>query len=135
MLSNDFAFYYIGGLRLNWSLGGLYTLKNQKQLSALGRRTLDVQKETFLFNTRIAQKQYNAEIAKLMELIWTDERIIALRTSVKNAAGAQLENGVLSAHDYLTQVNAEDQARQARILHRVQMLQAGYNYQNLNGNP
>ena len=63
-----------------------------------------------------------------------DDAIIALRESVKNAAGAQLENGVLSAHDFITQVDAEDQARQSLILHRIELLQAQFNYQNTTGN-
>jgi outer membrane protein TolC len=134
MLSNNFAFYGIGGIRLSWNFGGLYTEKNQKRLSDLGRRTLDIEKETFLFNTGVTQKQFNAEIVKWLELTRTDDRIIVLRTSVKNAASAQLENGVLSIHDYLTQVNAEDQARQNQILHRMRLLEAEYNYQNLTGN-
>ena len=134
MLSNDFALYSIGGLRLNWNLGSLYTLKNQKQLIDINRKTIDVQKETFLFNTSITQKQQNAELAKYLELLKKDESIVALRESVKNAAAAQLENGVLSAHDYITQVIAEDQARQNLILHNIQMLQAQYNYQNTTGN-
>ncbi|MDR3716415.1 MAG: TolC family protein [Puia sp.] len=133
MLSNDFALYYIGGLRLNWNLGGLYTLKNQKRISELGRRTQDVDKETFIFNTGISQRQFREDIVQFEELGRTDDRIIGLRNSVKNAAAAQLANGVLSAHDYLTQVDAEDQARENRILHRVQLLQAEYNYKNLMG--
>ncbi|OIR14159.1 outer membrane efflux protein [mine drainage metagenome] len=134
MLSNDFALYSIGGLRLNWNLGSLYTFKNQKQLIDINRKTIDVQKETFLFNTNIVQKQQNAELAKYLELLKKDESIIALRESVKNAAAAQLENGVLSAHDYITQVISEDQARQNFILHSIQLLQAQYNYQNTTGN-
>lgn len=134
MLSNDFALYSIGGLRLNWNLGSLYTLKNQKQLIDVNRKTIDVQKETFLFNTNIIQKQQHAELAKYLELLKKDESIIALRESVKNAAAAQLENGVLSTHDYITQVIAEDQSRQNFILHNIQFLQAQYNYQNTTGN-
>jgi hypothetical protein len=95
---------------------------------------LDVQKETFLLNTGITQKQQTADMAKYRELIKKDEGIIALRASVKNAASAQLENGVLSAHDYLTQVNAEDQARQNLILHQVQLLLSEFNYQSTTGN-
>jgi outer membrane protein TolC len=133
-LSNDFAWYYIGGLRLSWNLGSWYTLKNQKELLAINRNTLDIQKETFLFNTNITQKQQHTDISKYIELIKKDDAIITLRESVKNAAGAQLENGVLSAHDYVTQVDAEDQARQNLILHRVQLLQARYNFQNTTGN-
>lgn len=134
LLSNDFAWYYIGGLRMNWNFGSLYTMKNQKQLIDINKKTLDIQKETFLFNTHIAQKQNNAEIEKYLELAKKDDAIIALRESVKNAASAQLENGVLSAHDYINEVISEDQARQNLILHQVQLLQAQYNYQNTVGN-
>jgi len=133
-LSNDFALYYITGIRLSWNLGSLYTLKNQRQILNINKQTLDIQKENFVFNTTISQKQGNADINKYGELIKKDDEIISLRESVKNAASAQLENGVLSAHDYLTEVDAEDQARQNKILHEVQLLQSQYSYQVLTGN-
>lgn len=133
-LDNNFAGYYIGGLRLSWNLGGIYTLKNQRRMLDINRQTLDVQKETFLFNTTLTQKQQNADISKYQQLLKTDDQIIAMRESVKKAASAQLENGVLSAHDYITQVDAEDQARQNRILHEIQLLQDQYSYQNTTGN-
>jgi len=133
-LDNNFAWYYEGGLRLSWNLGALYTLKNQKQLMDIGQKTLDVQKETFLFNTSLTQKQQNAQISKYQDLVKTDDEIIRIRQSVKTAAAAQLENGVLSAHDYINEVNAEDQARQNRILHEMQLLQEQYSYQNTIGN-
>ena len=93
-----------------------------------------MQKETFLFNTNLTQKQQDSDIGKYIELVKKDDAIIGLRESVKKAASAQLENGVLSAHDYLTEVNSEDQARQNRILHQMQLLQAQYTYQNTTGN-
>jgi len=133
-LSNNFAFYYIGGLRMNWNLGSWYTLKNQRLILDLDRKTLDVQKETFLFNTILSQKQENTEIRKYSDLIKTDNQIIALRTSVKNAASAQLENGVLDAHEYLSHVNAEDVSRRLLILHQMELLLAQYNYQYITGN-
>ncbi|WP_307427402.1 TolC family protein [Chryseobacterium sp. MDT2-18] len=133
-LSNDFSWYYIGGLRLNWDLGGLYTLQNQKKILALNKETLDIQKETFLFNTKISQKQQRASIEKYAELFKKDDAIIALLESVKKAAAAQLENGVLSAHDYINEVNAENKARQTRILHEIKLLQDQYNYQSTTGN-
>ena len=133
MLSNNFQGYFIGGLRLNWNFGSLYTLKNQEHLLDINKQTLDVNKETFLFNTKMAQKQQSGDVAKYRELLKNDDAIIALRQSVKNAASAQLENGVLSTHDYINEVNAEDQARQNKILHEMQLLQAQFNYQNTVG--
>ena len=133
MLSNNFQGYFIGGIRLNWNFGSLYTLKNQEHLLDINKQTLDVNKETFLFNTKMAQKQQNGDVRKYRELLKNDDAIIALRQSVKNAASAQLENGVLSTHDYINEVNAEDQARQNKILHEMQLLQAQFNYQNTMG--
>lgn len=134
LLKTDFAFYYTGGLRLNWSLSNLYTYKNDKLISTINRNDLDVQKETFLFNTRITLKQQSADVAKYTALLSEDNDIIVLRASVKNAAAAQLANGVITSHDYITQLNAEDQARQSFILHEIQLLQAEYNYQTTSGN-
>ncbi len=100
----------------------------------INKKSLDIEKETFLFNTKVAQQQQDASLEKYKGLIQKDDAIIALRASVKKAANAQLENGVLSAHDYINEVNAEDQARQNKILHEMQLLQAQYSYQNTMGN-
>jgi outer membrane protein TolC len=129
MLSNDFEAYYIGGVRLSWSLGGLYTLKKEKAILENSRRTIGLQRETFLFNTNLTSRQQHADITRLQELMISDDEIITLRTSVKKAAAAQLENGVITSNDYLREVNAEDQARQTRILHEIQWLLAQYNHQ------
>lgn len=134
LLKTDFSFYYIGGVRLNWSLSSFYTLKNDKRISALSRKNIDAQKETFLFNTHVTLKQQSAETVKYTALIAKDNDIVTLRTSVKTAAAAQLANGVITSHDYITQVDAEDQARQSLILHQIQLLQAQYNYQTTSGN-
>ncbi len=100
----------------------------------INKNSQDIQKETFIFNTKISQLQQNENVQKYDSLLDKDDAIIDLRASVKKAAYAQLENGVLSAHDYITQVNAEDQARQTKILHEMQLLQAQYSYQNIVGN-
>ena len=133
-LKNEFAFYYLGGIRLNWSFNGLYTQKKEKELVELNRRSVDIQKETFLLNTRTALGQQKAEMDKLQELINTDNAIILLRVTVKEAAKAQLDNGVITANDYLREVTAEDQARQSLIAHQLQLLQAQINYKNISGN-
>jgi outer membrane protein TolC len=48
---------------------------------------------------------------------------------VKKASLAQLENGIITADDYLRVVTEEDQARQSLIIHQIQLLQAQINYQ------
>jgi outer membrane protein TolC len=132
-LNNEFALFYTTGVRLNWSFGGWYTQKKEKQLIDINNKFIGIQKKTFLLNTNTALKQQDAEINKLQQLLAKDNEIIALRISIKEAAAAQLENGVITSNDYLREVNAEDQARQSLIAHTVQLLQAQINYQTISG--
>jgi len=133
MLDDQFDFFYTGGVKLNWSLSGLYTQKKEKQLVKINQQVVDIQKETFLLNINTQLKQQQSEIEKLDQLITSDKEIIELRKNVKDAAKAQLENGVITANDYLREVNAEDQARQMLISHGLQLLQAKINYQTISG--
>ncbi len=133
MLLNEFDLYYIGGIRFNWSLGGLYTKKKEKEQVAINKKMIEVQKETFLLNTYSQLKQQKAEIDKLRQLLDSDKQIVELRKTVTAAAQAQLENGVITANDYLKEINAEDQARQLQITHEVQLIQAQINYQTILG--
>jgi len=127
-LENDFAFFYTAGVRFNWAFGGLYTKKKDRQLIDIGIRSVDIQKETFLLNIKTVLRQQLDEANKYASLIEKDKAIISLREKVKEAAKAQLENGVITANDYLREVNAEDQARQSFITHQVQELQSQVNY-------
>jgi len=133
MLSPDLSPYYITGLRLNWSLTSFYTTSRERQLLTINQGMIDTQRDAFVFNTQLTQKQQGADIARLQQLVSTDDEIIALRTAVKTAAQSQLTNGVITINDFLREVNAEDQARQSKILHETQLLMAQYAYQTTTG--
>jgi outer membrane protein TolC len=134
MLSNDLNFFYLGGLRLNWSLSNFYTSRKEKEILGFNQSSMDLQKETFLFNTNLAVKQQFNEVAKIEALINTDSQIIELRENIKTTAQSQLLNGVISASDYVTFLNAEDQARQNLLLHQTQLLMVLYNNRTTTGN-
>ena len=133
-LRNEFVFYGVGGVRFSWLLTNFYTNKTDKLILENNRRSVDIQKESFLFNTNISGTQDQSEIAKLKELISTDDAIIALRTNVKNTSNAQLENGVKMPADYVRDINLESQSRQNLALHQVQLLYAQYRLKTTLGN-
>ena len=132
-LKNEFAFFYTTGIRLNWNFGGFYTRQNDKKLVAINQQAIVLQKDIFLLTTSTQLKQQQAEVDKLQQLIAADKEIIDLRIKVKDAAKAQLENGVITANDYLREINAEDQSRQSLITHQVLLLQAQINFQTISG--
>jgi outer membrane protein len=134
IVENKFGAWYITGLRLNWSLGSLYTLSGSKKILNLNRASADADKATFLLNTKMDLAQQDEQVKKYNDLIQQDEKTIALRESVTKSATAQLENGVITTHEYIQQVNAENLARQNLILHRIQLVQAQYNFNYKSGN-
>lgn len=134
MLSRDLSPYYITGVRLNWNLGGLYTLHKENLIANNDKSITELQQNTFLFNTHISLTQQQNELNKLHQLIETDEQLIKLREDIKNTAAVQLENGVINTNDYVKEVNAVDLARQNLVLHQIQLLQSSFNYNTTSGN-
>lgn len=134
LLNNKFDWFYIAGVRFNWSLGNLYTTKKERELLQVNQRLVDVQKELFMLNTNTQLKQQQAEVNKLSQLIQSDQQIIGIRSQVKEAANAQLSNGVITANDFLKEVNAEDEAKQSLITHQLQLLMAQINARTISGN-
>lgn len=130
MLSNSFDPFYVAGLRLSWNIGKFYTLKNDRRKVETGMKTVEVERETFLFNTRLTMAQQNTEIKKMSDLMQSDESIIHLRHDIKTAAEVKLTNGVISVTDLIREINAEDMAHQTAATHRIQHLQAICNYMN-----
>jgi Outer membrane protein len=134
MLKNEFSPYYVAGARLTWNFGSLYTKKNDKKLLDNSLQNVAVQKETFLFNTNLKMTQQSNEIDKIKQLMRDDDEIIRLRTNIKKASEVKVEHGTLSVTDLLRDINSEDQAKQSKVLHEIQLLISIYNYKNSTNN-
>ncbi|MCL1937287.1 MAG: TolC family protein [Candidatus Azobacteroides sp.] len=127
MLKSGFSSYFIAGIRLSWNLSNLYTNKNSKQLIQNSLNSVLTQQETFLFNTRLDISRKQKEIDKYRDQMKYDDDIIALRGSVKQSSESKMTNGTLSGIDLMRDVNAEELAKQDKILHEIEMLLAMYN--------
>ncbi len=127
MLSNQADFYYITGLRLQWNLSPLYNLSSKRHILRLNRESLATDRQAFLLNTQLELTQQSEQLKKLQKLIEQDEASVTLRHSVAKAAEVQLDNGVITTHEYLQKVNAWHLAQQTLILHQIQLLQAQEN--------
>ncbi|WBV57577.1 TolC family protein [Chryseobacterium daecheongense] len=134
IIENKFGPWFITGVRFSWSLDTLYTSSNKKEILELNKKTADADRDTFLLNTKLDLTQQDEQVKKYTQLITQDENIIALRQSVKQSAEAQLDNGVITIHEYIQKLNAEHLARQTLVLHQIQLLQARYNQKFITGN-
>jgi len=130
MLTNAFSDFYIGGIRLSWNLSGYYTQKNNLNKIEISKKAMDVQKETFLFNSDLKTRQQQTEIEKLQSTLSNDDEIIRLRGNIKKSATAKVDNGTLSITDLIREINAEDQAKQLKSLHEIQLIMNVYQLKN-----
>ncbi|HEY4207096.1 MAG TPA: TolC family protein [Puia sp.] len=132
-LSTQLSAYYLTGLRLTWNFGGIYTYNKDKLINKNNQEMVQAQRNTFLFNTSVTLRQQNADIIRYQQLIQTDNEIVDLRDSVKQTSAVQLQNGVITANDYLLDINAETRARQDRNLHEIQLLLSQYSHKTTTG--
>lgn len=133
MLDNSFQPYYTAGIRMSWDLGALYTRRDEKQKLDVQLRTIESDRETFLFNTGISALQLRSSIDKARRLLEKDGEIIALQESIRTAGEEQYRNGTISMTDLMKRIDDEYDARVAESIHRIQLLMAIYDYKNCVG--
>ena len=126
MLKNEFSPYYLAGVRMSWNIGSFYTEKNRRRVIRNNIQSVETQRETFLFNTRLDIAMKDKSIEKYVEQLKYDDEIIRLKTSIREASEKKMENGTLSGTDLMRDVNAEQMAIQDKILHEMELLSAIY---------
>lgn len=128
MFESEFSPYFIGGIRLSWQFGALYTLNDEQKEIENNKNAVAIQKELFLFNQKQTLLKYQTEIEKTRQLIQKDEEIIVLREKILLMSEVKTENGTLSMNDFLQDVLLTDAARQNKAIHEMQLLRSMYQY-------
>lgn len=133
MLSSSFDKFYMLGAKLSWNPWNWNQTRNDKKLLGIQGKIIDIQQEAFEQNVRILQQKNISDIDKYEQLMKNDDEIIALRTKIKNNAGAQLENGVITATEYITELNNQTIAKLNKELHKIQYINSKINFLNIAG--
>lgn len=134
MFEPGFNPFYIAGVRFNWNLSEFYNKKDNLNKTDISRKSIEVQKETFLFNNDLAGRQQKNEIERLKSVLKNDDLIIDLQKNIKKSAEIKYINGTITVDDLLTEITAESMAEQTQFLHEVQLYMAVYQYRNNTNN-
>jgi outer membrane protein TolC len=128
MLSNNFDSFYMIGAKVSWTIWDWNQNKNEKQLLDLQSQTLTTQKDLFNQGIKIMLEKNISDIQKYQDLLTKDKEIIALRTKITASAESQLENGAITATEYLTELNEESQAKINLETHKIELVKAQIDY-------
>ena len=122
MLKNEFQSYYIMGLRLNWDLSSFYTKHLYKKNSQLQKELIhqhqsDLERQLSMQHTKMSE-----EVKRYEKLIQQDQDMISIRERISVSDASELDQGTITATQFITEKNAEKLAKQSYLLHKIQKL-------------
>ena len=126
MMSNEWRWNLLTGIRMSWNFGTYYTKKNSLNKLRTAQQSIDLQRDVFRFETNLQVAQETGDIARLRKTIADDARIVSLRQSVREAAESKLRNGIIDTNDLLQKITDEAAARSAQSVHEIELLKALY---------
>ncbi|HPR73685.1 MAG TPA: TolC family protein [Bacteroidales bacterium] len=130
---DEFAPFYILGAGVKWNILDWNKAKNEKQIVLLQKDLIDGRKKEMKDNLKRMLNAKNAEIKSMKELLETDIELIELRKRITSAAESKYNNGTITATEYLSELNAENQARINYEIHTISLALARVEYMNISG--
>jgi outer membrane protein TolC len=124
-IASDFESYALAGVRLQWNAWTWGSSGREREAFAIQQRIVAADEEAFARSLTTSIEGDEAAIDRLQRSLASDERIVTLREQVERSTQARLQEGVVTASEYLDRSAELLQARFARAGHQVELAQAG----------
>ncbi len=125
---DDLQFNWIIGLRAQWSFRNWKNSSTKEEVIRLQKQQNTADKDAFSRQLEASLARTEEQIASLQEQISLDQQVLELREQVVNEKQSQLDQGVITSTEFITELNAENRARLNLEIHKVQLIQANYDY-------
>lgn len=123
-IQGEFETYGLGGVRIQWNAWTWGTTGREREALALQQRVVAADEAAFARGLAEAIEGDLASIDRLQRALTLDERIVALRREVERMTQVRLQEGVVTASEYLARSAELLQARVAYAGHEVELAQA-----------
>lgn len=126
IMYNKMSWNGIAGITFKWDISGFYTRKNDLRKIEMSQRSIELQRDAFLWNTDIQQTQISKEIDRMYDIKASDDEIVRLRSSVRQASESKYRNGVITVNDLIRDIMNENNAVIERSRHELELLKNIY---------
>ena len=133
MLSGEWDFYYMVGAGLRWKIWDWNSSAREKQVIENQQQLLMNQQEEFTRELETLKVQERARMVQYKQSIVYEKQVLELQQQISQSAAVKMENGTITATEYITEINKENLARISMETHRIQLLQAMANYLTIQG--
>lgn len=128
LFSDEFGPYFVLGVRLNWKLWDWSQAGRQREIRQIERQIVSSEEETFARQLAVESELQLSAIERLDAMLARDDEVIVLRNRIAMDASRRLENGVITATDYLLERNQAHRAELRRAIHEIQLVAARVQY-------
>lgn len=133
LLCNDFDWFYAVGLQFHVPLIDWAKFKGVSDIIGLQKQILESQQSDFTKGNQIAIQEKVNEVNRIEHLLVLDEQITRKYQGIRETANTQLQNGTITAMDYIKILNEETLSKTAREVHAIQLLKTKYELMALKG--
>jgi len=133
MLSGEWDFYYMVGAGLRWNIWDWSSSAREKQVIENQQQMLQNQRESFTREMESLRVQERARMKQFRQSIEYEKAVLELQQEISRSASAKLENGTITATEYITELSKENLARISLETNQIQLLQAMANYLTIQG--
>lgn len=134
MMSDKWDYYYMVGAGLRWNIWDWNSTNRERQVIEHQQSILQNQRSSFDKELESLRVQEVAKIEQYKKSMKLEEEVLQLQIEISEQAAYQLENGTITATDYITELNKESIARINLAMHEVNLMKSIANYLNIQGN-
>jgi len=134
VMSESWDYYYMVGAGLRWKIWDWNSTSREKELIGYQQEMLQTQRASFDKELESMLVQEEAKIEQYSATLEMDQQVLELQQKISLQAAVQLDNGTMTATDYVTELNKENLARITLATHQVLLMQSMANYLTLQGN-
>jgi len=134
MMSETWDAYYMLGAGLKWRIWDWNSTSREKQLIGYQQQMLQTQRATFDKEIESLLVQEEASMEQYRLTMEMDQQVLVLQNKISEQAAVQLDNGTMTATNYITELNKESLARITLDTHQVLLMQSMANYLTIQGN-
>ncbi|MFZ0471559.1 MAG: TolC family protein [Bacteroidales bacterium] len=127
-------FYYSVGAGFKWNIFDWNKNSNERKSLSIQQELIDIRRSAAEESLQRLLTLKMAEINAQREAAEQDEELIRIRTKIAGVAASQLENGTITASQYLTELNNEKQAVISAAVRQIGISRAQVDYIYITGN-
>jgi outer membrane protein TolC len=133
VFDDDLHLYWMVGLKTSWSFKSFRNSAKKSSIVKLEQRKIGATEDAFHRQIQSGLAKIEGQISAIEEQIFLDKQVVELRRKVANEKKSELQQGVITSTEYITELNSLNKAQLDLNLHQIQLIQAKNEYKTLKG--